>query len=93
MFQHYDLSYDNLYNAFLFSLESSKVSKLILSYCFVVLKDCLWPLFHEIPSSQTKVTSLCCYIVSLFIHAIATCIYGCNQILKTIVKKLYVVLC
>jgi hypothetical protein len=47
----------------------------------------------EIPSSQTKDISLCCYKVSLFIPTITTCKYGCNPNLKIIIKKLFVVLC
>jgi hypothetical protein len=47
----------------------------------------------KIPSSQTKATSLWCYKVSFFILVIVTCKYGCNLDLKTIVKKLSIVLC
>jgi len=47
----------------------------------------------EIPFSQTKVVFLCCYKVFLFIIVVATRKYGCNPVLKIIVKKLYVVLC
>jgi hypothetical protein len=41
----------------------------------------------EIPFSQTKVASLCCYKVFIFILTIATHKYGCNIDLKIIVKK------
>ncbi len=47
----------------------------------------------EIPSSQTKATSLCWCKVPLFIPTITTCKCGCNPDLKTIIKKLFVVLC
>jgi hypothetical protein len=47
MFQNYDFSYDNLYYTFLFSLELSKVSKLILSYYSMVHINYLWPLLHK----------------------------------------------
>jgi len=47
----------------------------------------------EIPFSQTKTISLCYYRVSLFMPTIVTCRYGYNLDLKTIVKKLFVVLC
>jgi len=46
-FEHYDLFCDNLYNTFLFFSGLSKVSKLILSYYFVVLTNCLWLLFQK----------------------------------------------
>jgi hypothetical protein len=45
----------------------------------------------KIPSSQTKVASLCYYRVSLFMPTIATCRYGYNPKLKTIVRKLSIV--
>jgi hypothetical protein len=47
----------------------------------------------EIISSQTKVTSLCYCKVSFFMHVVATCKYGCNLDLKTIVRKIFVVMC
>jgi hypothetical protein len=36
----------------------------------------------EIPFSQTKATSLCCYKVFLFIPTVTTRKYGCNLDLK-----------
>jgi hypothetical protein len=42
-----DLSCDNLYNTFMFSLGLFEVSKLILSYYFMVLTYCLWPLLQN----------------------------------------------
>ncbi len=39
----------------------------------------------EIRFSQTKVASLCCYKVFLFMPTVVTCKYGCNPHLKTIV--------
>jgi hypothetical protein len=47
----------------------------------------------KIPSSQTKATSFYSCRVFLFMLVVATCWYGCNPDLKTIVKKLCVVLC
>jgi hypothetical protein len=47
----------------------------------------------EIPSSQTKVPCLCYYMVSLFMHVVATHKYGFNLDMKTIVRKLSIVLC
>jgi hypothetical protein len=43
--------------------------------------------------SQTKVTSLCYYMVFLFMCVVATHKYGCNLDLKTIVRKLSIVMC
>jgi hypothetical protein len=47
----------------------------------------------KIPSSQTKVASLCCCKVSFFVLGVVTCRYGYNLDLKIIVNKLYIVLC
>jgi hypothetical protein len=47
----------------------------------------------KISSSQTKAISLCYFKVSLFMLAVATCIYGCNPDLKIVIRKLFVVLC
>jgi hypothetical protein len=47
----------------------------------------------EIPSSQTKATSLCYCKVFLFIPTVITHKYGSNLDMKIIVKELYVGLC
>ncbi len=47
----------------------------------------------KIPSSQTKVVSLCYYKVFVFILVVATHQYGYNPDLKTIVKKLFFISC
>jgi hypothetical protein len=46
----------------------------------------------KILSSQTKAIFLCYYKVFFFIPVVATHKYGCNPDLKTIVKKLFVVM-
>jgi hypothetical protein len=45
----------------------------------------------KIPSSQTKVASLCCCRVSPFIPVVVMQRYDYNPDLKIVVKKLYVV--
>jgi hypothetical protein len=57
MFQHYDLSNDNLYSIFMFSLELFEVSELILLYYFI--DELFMASTSKFPFSQTKATSLC----------------------------------
>ncbi len=71
----------------------SKVFELILSYLLCGTNRLLMASTLKIPASQTKVASLCCCKVSLFILPIATQKYGYNPNMKTIVKKPFVVLC
>ncbi len=47
----------------------------------------------KIPYLKTKTASLCCCRVYFFMHVVVTRRYGCNPYLKTIVWKLYVVMC
>ncbi len=77
----------------MFSLEQFEVFELILSYYFCGIDKLLIAFILEIPFSQTKVTSLCYYMVSLFMHVVATRKYGCNLDMKIIVRKLSIVLC
>jgi hypothetical protein len=66
-------------------------ANIVLLFCGI---DKLLIVFtSEIPSSQTKTTSLCYYKVSLFMHVVATRKCGCNLDLKIIVRKLFIVMC
>jgi len=66
MFQHYDLSCDNLYNTLLFSLGLFEVYELILFYYFVVLTNCVWPLLQKFLLHKPK---LLLYVAAKFLSS------------------------
>jgi len=70
--------------------QSGVATDIVLLFCGI--DKLLITSTSKIPSSQTKATSLCYYMVSLFIHVV-TCKYGCNLNMKTIVRKHFIVLC